>query len=187
MKNSLVLSVVLFLSACPAMAVCNVPQPRLVCAQYYASSVVVEATLTKITTIGDDAAFDYQLHANRLIRGQMAGNFRVYEENSSGRATFEWKPGRVYLLFLFYSSPDRAWELDGCGNSGPVNAATAVLQQIETIQMSRGGGVIHGNIRTSSPSVAVSGVTVDARGLGGVYRIATGENGTFEILVPVGR
>jgi len=33
------------------MGVCNVPSPRLVCAEYFASKVVVEATLVKVRSV----------------------------------------------------------------------------------------------------------------------------------------
>jgi len=40
-------------SSSRAAAYCNVPQPRLICAEYFASQVVVEATLTQARVIHD--------------------------------------------------------------------------------------------------------------------------------------
>jgi hypothetical protein len=113
--------------------------------------------------------------------------FRVHEGNDSGRATFGWKIGRGYLLFLFYSDSDKAWELDGCGNSGPVSGAKAALQQIAAIQASHDGGVIHGVISQQALSVPVANVHVEARGANGRYTATTNSKGEFEIEVPAGR
>jgi hypothetical protein len=175
------------------MGLCDVPQPRLVCAEYFASKVVVEASLVKVKSIhykGDPqgvAAYEYSLHANQLIRGHIDRIFVVYEGNDSGRATFDWKTGREYLLFLFYSDSDKAWELDGCGNSGPVSGAKAALQQIAAIRASHDGGVIHGVISQQALSAPVSYVRVEARGANGHYTATTNSKGEFEIKVPAGQ
>ncbi len=162
MKYSLLLSTVVLLFASPAMVFCDVPQPRLVCAEYFASKIVVEASLLKVRSIHDKddpegvAAYEYSLQANQASRGRIDRVFIVHEDNDSGRATFGWKIGQEYLLFLSYSDSDKAWELDGCGNSGPRSDAKAVLQQITAIQASHDGGVIHGVISRralSSPSL----------------------------------
>jgi len=170
------------------MGFCNVPQPRLVCAEYFASEVVVEATLVKTRTIIDKddpdgiQAFAFSLRTDRVLRGQINGVFRVYEGNDSGRATFDWKVGQKYLLFLFYLSTEKSWGLDGCGNSGPLNGATGVRKEIEAIQKGHHhGGVIHGLVSN------VPGVRVEARGTHGVYKATVNTTGEFEIKVPAGR
>jgi hypothetical protein len=192
MKYPLLLGIVFLLFAGPTMGVCNVPQPRLVCAEYFASKVVVEASLTKARAIRgrEDPegvlGYFYTLTPSRVFRGQIDGVFRVYEGNDSGRATFEWKVGRKYVLFLFYSSSDKAWELDGCGNSGP--ASHAVLKQIDAIQSSHDeSGAIHGVVSPAVLSVPTSGVRVEARGTNGVYTATTNAKGEFEIRVPAGK
>ena len=193
MKNFLLLAIVVLLFASPTMGLCDVPQPRLVCAEYFASKVVVEATLVKVRSIHDKddpegvAAYEYNLHTNQVLRGHIDRVFRVHEGNDSGRATFGWKIGRGYLLFLFYSDSDKAWELDGCGNSGPVSGARAILQQIAAIQASHDGGVIHGVISQQALSAPVSDVHVEARGANGRYTATTNSKGEFEIEVPAGR
>jgi len=50
-KLFLLIGIVLLPIAGPAMGVCNVPSPRLVCAEYFASKVVVEATLVKVRSV----------------------------------------------------------------------------------------------------------------------------------------
>src|SRR5580700_10014289 len=99
----------------PTMAFCKFPQPRLVCAEYFASSLVVEATLvqTDMQHDKDDpegiSAYVYTLRVNRTLRGKAVGTVRVYEGNDSGRAPFSWVPGKDYLLFLFYEASDKSW------------------------------------------------------------------------------
>ena len=193
MKKGLLFAVGALLSAVPAMGLCSVPQPRLVCAEYFASDLVVEATLVNVRTISDKddpegiSAFVYSLRAGQRFRGSIAGSFQVYEGNDSGRTTFDWKVGQTYLLFLFYSASEKAWELDGCGNSGPVNRARAVLEEIATIQKRHGGdGHIYGVVSQQALSVAIPQVQVEARGTDGVYKATTNAKGEFEIKVPPG-
>jgi hypothetical protein len=192
MRRFLPLAAVTLFLAGPAMGLCNVPNPRLVCAEYFASKLVVEATLVKVRSIHarEDpqgvAAHFYTLQANRLIRGHVTEVFRVYEGNDSGRASFDWTAGQKYLLFLFYSTADKSWELDGCGNSGPLNLATSALQEIAAIRTHNDDGVIHGVV--SDQSLApVSDMRVEARGAKGIYRATTNSKGEFEIKVPAGR
>jgi hypothetical protein len=177
------------LFAGPAMGFCEVPQPRLVCAEFFASKVVVEATLVKVSSVAnkddpeDVLAHVYSLRVNRLIRGHVNEVFHVYEGNDSGRATFEWKPGQKYLLFLFYYAPEKPWALDGCGNSGPFDKSQSVLEQIDAINTHVKSGTIHGEI-SGEPS---HGVRIEARGTNGVFTSRTDANGEFEIKVPAGR
>jgi len=192
MKNPVLLAVLALVSASPVKGFCRVPQPRLVCAEYFASTVVGEATLVKIESIpdrdyqGSVIAHVYTLHTDDVFRGQISKAFRIYEANDSGRATFEWKVGRKYLLFLFYYMADKSWELDGCGNSGPLAGAKNALDEIETVRKRSGDGTIHGLVSEQALSIPLSGVRVEARGTNGVYTAVTDEKGRFEIKVPPG-
>lgn len=186
----LILTLAMLLIANPAMAVCEVPQPRLVCAEYFASQVVVEATVTKIRDVGDDkfpTAFIYSLRANQLLRGHIAGTFDVYESNDSGRAAFDWKVGKEYILFLSYSQSDKGWELDGCGNSGPLDHAKLTLDEIAMIHKRHGDGFIRGVVSSEAPPNPMSNVRVEARGAHRTYTATTDTNGEFAIKVPPGR
>jgi hypothetical protein len=193
MKYILRLTILVALLAGQAMAVCSVPQPRLVCAEYFASRVVVETTLLRIRTLRDKgdpegvAAFVYTLHADRVLRGDIPAEFQIYEGNDSGRATFSWKAGRSYLLFLFNSTHSKLWSLDGCGNSGPLANAKAVLAQIDAIQGHHDNGVIHGVVSEQALSVPIPGVHVEARGTDSRYKAITNAKGEFQMEVPVGQ
>lgn len=193
MKTFLLVGIVALLLAGPAMGLCNVPRPRLVCAEYFASQVVVEATLVKIRSVRfkEDpegvAAYVYTLRPNRLIRGHVTEIFQVYEGNNSGSATFDWIIGRKYLLFLFYAAAEKSWALDGCGNSGAFNSAKSALEQIAEIQTHNYSGVIHGVVSEQIPSNPFPGVRVEARGTEGLYKATTNSKGEFEIKVPAGR
>lgn len=178
----------------PAMSFCNVPQPRLVCAEYFASQLVVEATLVQTRELHDIddpegiSAFVYTLRVKRVLRGTVAGTIRVHEGNDSGRATFDWVEGREYLLFLFQSAEQKgAWALDGCGNSGPLSKAAMALSEIAEIKKARGSGVIHGVVSEQALSTPVAGVHVEAWGPMGRYAATTNEKGEFQINVPAGR
>jgi carboxypeptidase family protein len=177
----------------PAMSFCSVPRPRLVCAEYFASQLVVEATLVQTGELHDKddpegiSAYVYTLRVNRALRGKITGTIRVYEGNDSGRATFGWVPGRDYLLFLFYAASEKSWELDGCGNSCPLSEAGMALSEIAAIKAARGGGVIHGVLSEQALSTPIPGVHVEARGATGRYVATTNEKGEFQLNVPAGR
>lgn len=182
-----------------AKAFCSVPQPRLVCAEYFASQLVVEATLMRTAESrnpqGEKAGTDlpapahvYVLRVNRIFRGEVVQGIQVYENNDSGRATFDWVPGKHYLVFLFHSSERREmWELDGCGNSGPLDKANTAIAEIATIKAARIGGVIHGIVKERALSQPMAGVNIEAQGSTDRYSATTNENGEFQLNVPAGR
>jgi len=179
----------------PALSVCSVPQPRLVCAEYFASQLVVEATLLQTAELHDKddpegiSAHAHTLRVSRALRGKMVATIRVHEGNDSGRATFDWVRGREYLLFLFYATSEKSWQLDGCGNSGPLSEAGKALSEIAANKSARGGGAIYGVVRGSEqlPEVNIPGEHVEAEGRTGRYSATTNEKGEFEIDVPAGR
>src|SRR5437899_2899842 len=77
--------------------------PRLICAEYSQSKVVIIAKLTRkqhFQPQGKQDYYVYSLETSRTLRGDVGEQFRVWEENSSGRASFTWSVGKVYLLFL---------------------------------------------------------------------------------------
>jgi hypothetical protein len=177
-----------------AMAFCFVPQPRLVCAEYFASPVVVEATLVRTRDVGDKedpeaiVARVYTLNVDNILRGKIAGEFQVNEGNDSGRATFDWTPGTHYLLFLFYLPSEKAWALDGCGNSGLLKNAQTALSEIGAIRSSHDGGMIQGLVsQEEGLSTALPGVRVEAWGETEHFVTTTDGNGAFHIKVPPGQ
>lgn len=188
----LCVAAVLFLPL-PAMPFCSVPQPRLICAEYFHSQLVVEATLiqTRELHAKEDPeavlAHVYTLRVNQTLRGKLDRTINVYEGNDSGRATFDWVPEGTYLLFLFHVAGEEAWVLDGCGNSGPLSKADMALSEIAAIKAARGGGVIHGVVSEQEVSNPIPGVHVEARGTTGRYAATTNEKGEFQLIVPSGR
>ena len=177
----------------PAMSFCEVPQPRLVCAEYFKAQLVVEATLVQTSELHDKddpegiSAYVYTLMVNRVLRGRAVGSIRVNEGNDSGRSTFAWTPGREYLLFLFYSAPDKAWALDGCGNSGPLSQSNKALSEIDAIKAARGGGAIYGVVSLQGLVTPIPGVHIEAQGSQGHYAATTDAKGAFKMDVPAGQ
>lgn len=195
MKNCLsLLSIVITLFIpLPAMSFCRVPQPRLGCAEYFASQLVVEVTLVDIQTLHDTddplgiSAHVYTLRVIKVFRGKIDESLQVYEGNDSGRATFDWVQGRKYLLFLFYMEKEKSWALDGCGNSGPLNQAKMALSVISAIKTASGGGVIYGVVKEPALSTPIPGVHIEARGENRHFVTSTNEKGEFQIKVPAGQ
>lgn len=173
---------VLCLCVSSANAVCQSPQPRLVCAEFFREQVVVIARLARIRYVVPKDAMDYHLYTmqtDRVLRGTINVTFRIYEENSSGRASFDWKTGETYLLFLSYSKIDGGWELDGCGNSGPVRESTKTLSDIANLETMIGGDI--SGVVWFDP-----GVTVVVQGTGGTYKTKSDREGNFRVHVPAG-
>ena len=174
------------------MTFCLAPQPRLACAEYFNSAFVVTATLTKTTPIPENSptypdARIYTLRVNRILRGKPPATVQVYEENSSGRAGFDWVRGQEYLLFLNYDENDHTlWELDGCGNSGPITRAATALSAIRAIQTARGSSMIQGVVGGRGAPL-LSGMHIEAQGQAGRFAAITNDKGEFRMSVPPGR
>lgn len=175
-----------------AMAYCPVPQPRLVCAEYSSSPLVIEGTLLRIRSLhekGSDkaiAAHTYTLKVNQVLRGSISGDVRVYEANDSGRAGFEWTQGEKYLLFLFRISGENSWGLDGCGNSGPLAESSAALREIYSMKSGRNVGQISGMVSRQALSEPIPEVRVEVQGNGRLYAATADKDGKFLINVPAG-
>lgn len=161
------------------------------CAEYFASQVVVEGTLLRTETIHDKSdpqaalAYVYTLTVDKVLRGAVAGPIRVYEGNDSGRATFDWDQGTSYLLFLSYAPAAKAWELDGCGNSGPLARASVALSDIDLIKTAHAGGTIYGSVGREMISAPFPGAHVEIQGKR-TYSAISDQKGEFEVKVPVG-
>jgi hypothetical protein len=161
-----------------------IPQPRLVCAEFFKEHAVVIARVVGVRYVdpkGDAMDYHtYTMRTDRVLRGNIGTGFRIYEENSSGRAGFDWKIGESYLLFLSYSKEDHGWELDGCGNSGPLRQSEKVLTEIDKIKAATDGGAIAGEVWFHP------GVMVIAKGTGRTFRTRADQEGQFRLQVPAG-
>jgi hypothetical protein len=173
-----------------ASAVCQVPQPRIVCAEYANSKAVLVANLRatkRVVVDGDTDGYLYTFSVKTLMRGDAASKFELWEENSSGRAAFEWKVGVDYVLFLArdVQRPTHAWVIDGCGNSGPVNASAKVLQAIRS-HASSTIGLVYGMVSSDSLTTGVPNVTVKATGNHKSFSTITDQSGRFRLQLPAG-
>jgi hypothetical protein len=173
-------------------AVCQVPQPRIVCAEYANSRAVIIATLRASRYAVIDSDIDghlYSFAVKKLLRGDPGSTFEVWEENSSGRATFDWKIGAEYVLFLAenVNQPTRASVIDGCGNSGPVSQSGNVLAQIKSIESRSPLGVVYGMVSTDSWTTGLSDVFVKAIGNGQTFSTKTDQTGRFMLRLPTGQ
>jgi hypothetical protein len=173
------------------MTLCEMPHPRLVCAEYFKSQAVVQAKLVSVKYVPERngaSSHLYRMQTLKVQRGEIGQSFDIYEENSSGRATFDWKPGRPYLLFLhFYSKADGGWVIDGCGNSGPLSKAQVALKKIDEISQAKDGiiqVVIGGN--WTSYSAPLRGARVRARDSEHSYWATTNSSGVANVHVPSG-
>lgn len=171
-----------------APAVCKLPSPRHVCQEYFAESVVVVAKLSRLRHVeaihpGSPDGTLYYMEAVERLRGRILNRFQIYEENSTGRATFEWKRGERYLLFISYSNDDHAWELDGCGNSATMSSAKNVLDEIASIQAGKGSESIEGTIASEEALPEHVMVKVEGEGKSRTVQV---ENREFKLRVEPG-
>ena len=166
---------------------CGLPQPRLVCQEYFAESVVVVAKLARMRHVdagpGQTEGNFYYFEVVRRLKGKILNRFQVFEEPTSGRAQFEWKRGDEYLLFVSYSKEDRGWELDGCGNSSPMSKADKVLKEIARIRSGKTREFIVGDF---SSTETLPPLTVKIEGEGKTYTVLTDNKNAFSIRVPPG-
>jgi hypothetical protein len=164
--------------------------PRLVCAEYSNSKLVVIAKLIRTkhvipADVREQDGFVYTLETARILKGETGQTFRIYEENSSGRASFGWIEGETYLLFLDPNG-DGTWGLDGCGNSAPLKGANYALRVIESMK-TRKGGVVQGAVVVGGANPFMQNVSVELRGEKRSYKAVTNHFGEFKIHVPAGR
>ena len=84
---------------CNAILLCS---PAPACLREFCSQLVVEATLVHIEELHPKVRWMAASIAARESDSawRKVETVQVYEENSSGRASFDWVPGRRYLLFL---------------------------------------------------------------------------------------
>jgi hypothetical protein len=192
MKRCAVLLCLPLCFAPPAEPLCSAPLPRLVCAEYYAATIVVEARLVRKTPNRDKdiptgiLSWDYQMSTELTLRGSIGKSFQIHEENDSGRAGFYWVRGRSYLLFLTYNPQSKAWVLDGCGNSGPLNKAGTALAQIQKLKSHPHRGRLEGQVSVNTLSGGFPNVRVEARGSTGIFIAHTNDDGNFRLQLPIG-
>jgi len=161
--------------------------PRLICAEYANSDVVVIAKLVAVKHHAPPDKQDwhiYTMQADKVLRGKIDNEFRVYEENSSGRAPFDWIKGESYVLFLT-NRGDGAWWLLGCGNSIPFKRAARVLEAIESIK-TRSGGLIQGIVGQEGEGASLKGAHVSIKSVDATYYATVNGQGKFSIHVPSG-
>jgi hypothetical protein len=174
-----------------AGALCNVPRPRLICAEYFHSKAVVMARLAGSTTVrdgyGDVTGRYYSMTVEQKLRGEAPRLFRVYVANDSGRTTFDWKTGSSYLLFLRRQTDSGAWVIDGCGNSGPTDSKMSALDQVDMIDHNSNRAIVQGAVGGISYAFPLEGVQVEATGPGGVITGETNAAGKFELRVTPGK
>ena len=173
-----------------AWCVCNVPQPRMVCAEYFQSQAVVVAKLVGIKSVPQKWPdhFIYKLVTIRRLRGDVPQIFELFEGNDSGRAPFDWKLDEQYLLFLNRptSSTYNLPSIDGCGNSSPLAGAAVAFKKIRALSEFGDRGLISGMVGTDSWTTGVPGVAITISGNHRTFLVNTNAHGKFIKTVPVG-
>lgn len=173
-----------------AWCVCNVPQPRMVCAEYFQSQAVVVAKLVGIKSVPQKWPdyFIYKLVTIRRLRGDVPQTFELFEGNDSGRAPFDWKVNEQYLLFLDQATPvtHNLLSIDGCGNSSPLADAANTFRKIRALSEFGDKGLISGMVGTDSWTTGVPGVAITISGDHHTFLVKTNAQGKFSEIVPVG-
>jgi hypothetical protein len=189
MKHTLLWLLTLFLLGVPeaAVGVCSSPQPRLVRAEYWQSEAVVIAHLLKSQHINPKDDQDYRLYTfqvEKILRGSVPSHFVLWDENSSGRLTFDVLRGRKYLLFVDRWAEKGWWTADGCGNSGEVSKTVKIFREIQLATALR-NALITGAVEAETP-VAHAKVLALRKNDGKQFETQTRDDGTFALTVPSG-
>jgi hypothetical protein len=174
----------------PAFAYCG-PWPRLIRAEYGTSRLVVVAKLeakhaAKIERDVDSTI--YTLSVTEMLRGYPVTTIKVREDNDSGSATFDWRIGESYLLFL-HPVKNGMWRLDGCGNSGRLRDSTAAMKIVRSMQNDDGGwieGFISQMTDDARSLVPLAGVRVKIHGDEKDYEAVTDAKGIYRVHVAMG-
>src|SRR5208282_492812 len=128
----------------------------------------------------------------KMLRGNIASQFVLWDENSSGRLGFEVLQGRKYLLFVKHwavrawrTTDERDWwTADNCGNSSELSEAAKTLKEIQRIP-SLHNALITGQVGFSSP-VAHAKVVASRKNDGKQFETQTRDDGVFNLNVPAG-
>ena len=170
-------------------AVCQYPQPRSVCAETSFSNAVVIAKVESTKYIPDKKHVDvyiYTLRVERNLRGKISPVFRIKEPNDSGRAPFNWRADKSYLLFLNNRWYPGFWAVDGCGNSGPINKSASALAEVEKTLRSHQNPLLSGQVTRDSWTTGIADALVTVSGKNRVFHLKTSSNGRFSMRVPPG-
>jgi hypothetical protein len=183
MQKIVSLAAAIVLAIPPAWSHCTSP-PRLICAEYSNSELVVIAALTngryEKHTDRDDAHI-FTLRTIKTLRGEVGDTFQITDPNSTARASFDWKRGRSYLLFL-KPVGDGTWWLESCGYSGPLNQAGPTLKVIASLK-ERTNGLINGTVIGAHSWISKAGITIKVHGDARNYIATTDGDGNFSIHV----
>ena len=71
---------------------------------------------------------------SQVFRGPPRSKMNIWSENDSGR--FPLNTGVTYLFFAHWAGHGR-FELDNCGNTGPLDSASAALAQVRALSRAR--------------------------------------------------
>jgi hypothetical protein len=162
---------------------------RLICAEYFNSAAVVEASLVskrRVVPPDNGVADVYTMETTLTLRGHVASRFDIFEEHDSAGVSFAWEKGESYLLFLHPMPGGKMWFVDGCGNSAPLAESAKTLKIIESFSSKPNFGLIHGLIVASPYGMDVAeGTRIEVRGEGRVYTARPNRDGEFKIrLIP---
>jgi hypothetical protein len=159
----------------------------LVRAEYSQSEAVVIAHLVRSRHITPKDDQDYRLYtfqAEKILRGSIPSQFVLWDENSSGRLSFDVLRGRKYLLFVDHWAERGWWTADGCGNSGEVSKVAKALREIQRTTALR-DALITGTVEAGIP-VAHAKVLALRKNDGKQFETQTSDHGTFALTVPSG-
>ncbi len=174
-----------------ALGLCQVPRPRSVCAEFSNSEAVVIAKLTAIREYESGPysgghVYHFELEGAFKSSARLQRVFDIWEENSSGRATFLWVAGGRYSLYLYRSQKEGMWSIDGCGNSHPALASEVVLAIDGPHKAKPRPAMIEGMVSTDSWTTGVPEVTIRAARNGRAFKAKTDAAGRFRMEVPPG-
>ena len=172
--------------------VCGRPQPRLLRAEYSQSDAVVIATLLRSEHVEPKEEQDYHLYTFRVdkkVRGAIPVQFVLFDENSTGRLTFDLRRGHQFLLFVNRWQPREKgkdwWTADGCGHSGDVLKSRESLDDIEGLS-SLTRGLIAGEVVSGVDAVGNVRVVATSKTNGKHFEAKTRTDGGFSLTVPPG-
>jgi hypothetical protein len=131
----------LVLATIEANAACLYERPQTVREEFSNSrSVVIGKVLYRSHMPQSGKYYDgenYVVKVREILKGPPSKTVTVFCENSSGR--FPMTVGRTYLIFVYY---DGRYQIDNCGNSGPVTKKKDLVKAVRLLAVNGDASII---------------------------------------------
>lgn len=182
----------LFAGMWESAAACSCGGSPSPCQSYAGASAVI---IGNVKGVRPDAPGDERYEGAQTVRVQIERTFKgeVSDEltlrQPGHNCAPKFKPGDRWLMYVHFDEKGRAWEVYGCGRSGPLERTGDDLRFLNALPDSAARTRISGEIaryeddpeRGFTRVAPITGAKVRVAGEGKTYEIGTDADGVYEI------